>query len=155
MTAAQAWATNPAPAHGCEMQQLQKQNQTKKPAVPLCMAVPPFCCVLLAAAAACLCSWNSPSLSSPLCHGVRASCNTALNLFYPVYAASLFLEIHSCGSLKLHRRKNLLELPPTLPKLFTGKGHVVFSSVACFPSLTFSLVAQLREKPAFSLSVCL
>lgn len=74
---------------------------------------------------------RSLPLPLPPWHGVRASCSTALNLFYPVYVASLFLEIHSCGCLKFHRRKNLLELSLCLPSCFIGKGQIIISSSAC------------------------
>lgn len=161
----QALATNAAPAHRFEMQQLQKQ----KPAI-LSVAVPSFCCGLrqnlhcallllrVQAAApqqllASVAETLPPSLPLPLRHGVRASCNTALSLFYPVYAASLFLEIHSCGCLKLHRRKNLLELPPTPPKLFIGKGQIIVSSVACSPVSHYLLwhsSGGKKNKPPFT-----
>lgn len=100
-----------------------------------------------------------PKLSLPLplppWRGVRASCSTALNLFYPVYVASLFLEIHSCGCLKLQGEKKTSWAPPMPPKLFLRQKSDHHFFCCLFPSFTLSLVARAREeKPQHLLLKC-
>jgi len=138
----QALATNVAPAHGREVQQWWEQ----KPAVllsvavplsaagsPRTCAVPCFCwgCRQCPAAAACLWSWNSPSLS-PLtwrqsklqrCSElVLSSCRSQ-----PV-PRNTFLWLPEASQEEKPSRA-----PPAPPKLFIGKGQIIFSSVACSP----------------------
>lgn len=113
----QGLAAGAAPAQCFWVQHPQTHRAVTPAAVPSLLPAPPQSAPCLAvpegaggcpAAAIHLSCCKVP----PLCNGTRVSCSAALDLFWPVYAASLFLEMRSCGCLKLHRRKNPLELSP-------------------------------------------
>lgn len=165
MTTAKPWQQKPALQH-TDLRCSSYQNKLWHSA--FCSCAPPFASLITVllmwrvqcsspTVPACLCTQNSAFLSLSPPDVESASCSTALNLFYPVCVASLFLEIHSCGCLELHRRKNLLELPPASQAVLQAKVRSSFLelSVLQFHTLSCGTIRGGKNPDTFYLNMCL